>query len=140
MTKASNDRVIGWGAVHGLMRFEDNVPPSLQFAEDCSNLIRTMPIMVKDDKKPEDIDTELEDHAPDALRYMVMRVVGGQLASLLSSTWSKGQTEQPTIPDPLLRDRETPIDPNNPPDRWPEVKAPPTTFGALVAGGNGRYS
>ena len=35
----------------------------------CPNLVRTIPLMFCDEKRPEDLDTTLEDHALDALRY-----------------------------------------------------------------------
>ena len=38
----------------------------------CHNLIRTLPMMVHDQHRPEDLDTEAEDHAVDAIRYLVM--------------------------------------------------------------------
>lgn len=74
--------------------------------------------------------------SPDMADAVVMAFWSGNaaLTALLSSTRDNGSTAQPEIPDPLLRDRETPVDPNNPPEGWPVVKAPPTTFGALVAG------
>lgn len=75
------------------------------------------------------------DHALDALRYGVMEIDRHlALERALASTRDTGTTTQPKIPDPLMRDRETPVDPSNPPERWPEVNAPPTTFGAIVAG------
>lgn len=72
VTRATNARVAGWQRLHSLLAYGDNVPPGLMIFDTCHNLIRTLPLMVKDDKKPEDIDTELEDHAPDASRYLVM--------------------------------------------------------------------
>jgi hypothetical protein len=39
---------------------------------DCPYLIRTLPSLVSDEHKPEDVDTDGEDHAADALRYFVM--------------------------------------------------------------------
>lgn len=135
LTKASNERVIGWAAIHTLLAFDDEMAPSLTIHRSCENLIRTLPMMVKDSNNPEDIDTDLEDHASDTLRYLVMVAVGHILAGLLAATRDTGKAQQPKAPDPLLRDRETPVDPANPPERWPEVLTPPTTFGAIVAGG-----
>lgn len=37
----------------------------------CPNLCRTMPQMKHDDHKPEDMDSELEDHPADTLRYLL---------------------------------------------------------------------
>jgi hypothetical protein len=38
----------------------------------CQHLIRTLPALQHDQKHPEDVDTEGEDHAGDALRYLCM--------------------------------------------------------------------
>ena len=38
-------------------------------ASKCPNLVRTLPVLVHDEHKPEDLDTDGEDHAADALRY-----------------------------------------------------------------------
>ena len=45
----------------------------LKIFRTCKNLIRTLPQLPPDDNNPEDIDTDTEDHAADALRYGVMR-------------------------------------------------------------------
>ena len=38
----------------------------------CVNLIRTLPALQHDENRPEDVDTDGEDHAGDALRYACM--------------------------------------------------------------------
>lgn len=38
----------------------------------CPNLLRTLPILIRDPKKPDDIKARQEDHAADALRYGLM--------------------------------------------------------------------
>ena len=38
----------------------------------CTHLIRTLPALQHDTDRPEDVDTEGEDHAPDAFRYGCM--------------------------------------------------------------------
>lgn len=43
--------------------------PQLRVFSTCRNLIRTLPAMVHDKHKPEDLDTKGEDHAVDALGY-----------------------------------------------------------------------
>ena len=51
--------------------------------ETCANLIRTLPALIYDDHKVEDVDTDGEDHAADALRYGLMgAAVGQQRASV----------------------------------------------------------
>lgn len=72
LVKGSNERVIGWGVLHELMKYADGIPPRVSIMRRCANLIRTLPLMVQDANDPEDIDTTLEDHAVDALRYGLM--------------------------------------------------------------------
>ena len=38
----------------------------------CRDLIRTLPALQHDAARPEDVDTDSEDHAADAMRYGVM--------------------------------------------------------------------
>ena len=46
--------------------------PLLYFLDNCEDTIRTLPTLQHDDKDPEDVDTEAEDHAYDETRYAVM--------------------------------------------------------------------
>lgn len=67
---ADNSRVAGWTEVRG--RFIGEEKPMLYLFSTCTNTIRTLPILQHDDKKPEDIDTEGDDHCADMLRYGCM--------------------------------------------------------------------
>lgn len=40
--------------------------------KNCKGFIRTVPLLVYDDHKVEDIDTSMEDHCADEARYMCM--------------------------------------------------------------------
>ena len=68
---ADNKRVPGWDQVRRRLIGEDDKPMLFVFA-DCIHLIRTLPILQHDVHNPEDIDTEAEGHAADALRYGCM--------------------------------------------------------------------
>lgn len=46
--------------------------PMVKIFENCVNLIRTLPTLPTDKHNPEDVDTNAEDHAYDALRYGIM--------------------------------------------------------------------
>jgi hypothetical protein len=49
---------------------------------DCAYLARTIPSLVSDKHKPEDVDSDGEDHSADALRYFAMsRPAPGSLGS-----------------------------------------------------------
>lgn len=75
ITKGNNDRIQGWGRIREyleLREYGDKDVPWLRISKDCPNLIRTLPALVHHDKKPEDVSDGMEDHAPDALRIMLM--------------------------------------------------------------------
>lgn len=72
--KADNSRIDGWLTVRNCLQpFTDPntgmVKATLQITESCPNLIRTLPMQQHDKRNPEDLDSKLEDHAPDGLRY-----------------------------------------------------------------------
>lgn len=70
MVPANNDRVNGWRNISQLMAFSEKKKPNFYVIKNtCPNLLRTIPEMICDEKRPEDLDTTLEDHACDALRY-----------------------------------------------------------------------
>jgi len=75
MTPANNNRVNGWRNMAQLMHFTEGTMPNFYIIEKtCPNLIRTLPVMVRDEKNPEDIDTTLEDHIADATRYALSHI------------------------------------------------------------------
>lgn len=67
-----NERIPGWMQVHYRMQFDENGYPRMYFFSNCKAAIRTIPLMMYSETKPEDIDTKLEDHCPDEIRYMCM--------------------------------------------------------------------
>lgn len=70
--KAKNGRIDGWMRVREYLMPMDDGFPAVQIFDNCTNLIRTLPNMMHDDVNPEDLDTDLEDHAVDAFRYGLM--------------------------------------------------------------------
>lgn len=79
--KATNDRIHGWMNFRRYLHDRDQPDPNkpaVPFLRvlrgKCPNLIRTMPLMVHDDLKPEDMESDpnlSEDHAPDTARYLL---------------------------------------------------------------------
>jgi hypothetical protein len=61
----------GWDQVRARLKGEDG-KPMVYFFETCTHAIRTLPALQHDELKPEDVDTEGEDHAPDEIRYACM--------------------------------------------------------------------
>jgi hypothetical protein len=69
----SNRRVNGWQRVHEALAIDPaEGTPWLTVHPRCRYLIRTMPLMVQAKNEPEDLDSESDDHACDALRYLLM--------------------------------------------------------------------
>lgn len=68
--RGDNKRLPGWEQVRD--RLEGEEYPMLYFFSNCYDTIRTVPVLQHDEKKPEDIDTDMEDHAADELRYACM--------------------------------------------------------------------
>lgn len=70
--KGDNNRLNGLMQVHERLRFNEQGIPKMYFFKTCTNTIRTLPALPYSQTKPEDIDTDAEDHLYDAVRYMVM--------------------------------------------------------------------
>jgi phage terminase large subunit len=66
-----NNRLSGWTRVQSLLRAPDG-EPWLTVNPSCSYLRRTLPAAISDKHDPEDVDTTIDDHALDALRYGAM--------------------------------------------------------------------
>ncbi len=60
---ASKDRVGGWENIHNWLSIAPDGLPYLLITENCLNLVRTLPELVHDDIRVEDVDTDSEDHA-----------------------------------------------------------------------------
>jgi len=69
---ADNDRLQGKMQVHLRLRGTGPDKPGLKIFSNCVHLIRTLPALCYDEKRPEDVDTEMEDHLYDELRYFCM--------------------------------------------------------------------
>lgn len=76
MARANNQRLSGVAQVHKALATHELFPPRLQVFPNCTNLIRTLPRLTRDALHPEDVDTEKEDHAYDAMRYGLMGAAG----------------------------------------------------------------
>ena len=67
-----HERIAGWMQCHYRMQFDDMGYPRMYIFSNCKGFIRTVPLMMYDEHKPEDLDTSLEDHIADEWRYMCM--------------------------------------------------------------------
>ena len=70
--KGNNSRIDGKMQLHHRLAMDENGIPMMYVFSTCKNFIRTLPSLVYDEKKVEDIDTRQEDHAYDMCRYVLM--------------------------------------------------------------------
>lgn len=72
--RTPRSRISGKLEIHKRLKLNDDKKkePGLRIFSTCRNLIRTLPILPLDDNNLEDINTNVEDHAYDALRYGCM--------------------------------------------------------------------
>lgn len=68
--RADNERVAGWQQIRYRLAGEDY--PMLFFFKTCFHTIKQLSILQHDPSKPEDLDTDMEDHAADETRYGCM--------------------------------------------------------------------
>lgn len=70
--KGDNTRMAGKMQVHERLRFDAEGRPGMYVFSTCPNWIRTVPTLPYSTKKPEDVDSDAEDHDYDATRYFLM--------------------------------------------------------------------
>lgn len=71
-TPGDNKRIPGWMQVHYRLQFDKSGYARMYVFNTCKAFIRTIPLMMFSETNPEDLDTKLEDHCPDEVRYMCM--------------------------------------------------------------------
>ena len=74
MHKANNDRINGLVMVDQFLKtpIDQNGTPMLTVFNTCTGFIRTIPMLTPNPNRPEDVNTDLEDHIYDDTRYAVM--------------------------------------------------------------------
>lgn len=93
--KRPGSRKTGWEQMRRMLSSgvsRDGLPredPGLFVVRDCTDFIRTVPVLPRDlDKDPDDVDTDAEDHIADETRYLVRHVGkgvrGGRVSGLPS--------------------------------------------------------
>lgn len=70
--KGVNDRIPGWMQLHERFKFDEYGKAMMYIFENCKDTIRVIPLMMYDEHKVEDLDTDLEDHILDSMRYFAM--------------------------------------------------------------------
>ncbi len=83
--KGQDSRIAGKAQIHERLALKPDGHPGLIVFSTCRNVIRTLPALCYSKTRPEDVDTDGEDHLYDATRYLLgrkkavfhrMRVVG----------------------------------------------------------------
>lgn len=67
-----HERIPGWMQCHYRLQFDERGYPRFYVFRNCKHFIRTIPLMMYDQHKPEDLDSDLEDHIADEWRYINM--------------------------------------------------------------------
>lgn len=69
---ANNDRIQGKMEIHRRLSMVETGEPQLLVTSDCKHWWRTFPMLQCDPRRPEDVDTKMEDHIYDETRYALM--------------------------------------------------------------------
>jgi len=107
LRKADNDRLTGWSRMHTYLTDAPacsyhrslgwDVCPMLHIVDGtCPELVRTLPSLPRDNNRPEDVDTNADDHWADSARYLILAV--GTASSLLLDP----DLHDPVVPESQL--------------------------------------
>lgn len=101
--RADNSREAGWSQIRKRLAPD---PSLILFHESCEHTIRTLPTLQHDEKNPEDLDTDAEDHAADETRYAVMsRPHIRDLSPKAGPLDLRGARSMPTINELIARQK-----------------------------------
>lgn len=89
--RADNQRINGWDQMRQRFIGEDGAPMICVF-DTCRDSVRTIPLLQHDQLKPEDIDSDMEDHAADDWRYACMSRPWLRVIKNDPAVWPQGQT------------------------------------------------
>ena len=94
---SNRDRISGKVELHRRLSIREKTgEPQLKVFSNCINLIRTLPTIPYAKNNAEDVDTRADDHAYDALRYMVMtRQTGERQRATYRLNKLKAETYEP---------------------------------------------
>ena len=93
------DRPLGWQRLRHWLREAPDGVPWLTVSPECAYTSRTIPALISDKTRPEDVDSDGEDHAADALRYFVMSrpPIGESVVKEAVKPWSLKWIAQQTV-------------------------------------------
>lgn len=68
--KSPGSRKNGWEMIRKMLKqASGNELPGFYVFENCTHVVRTLPVLPRDATHTDDVDTDAEDHAPDVVRY-----------------------------------------------------------------------
>lgn len=73
--KTPGSRVQGWEKMRTLLKAslqENREDPGMFITSNCEHFLRTIPVLPRDEKNMDDVDTDAEDHVADEARYRVL--------------------------------------------------------------------
>lgn len=97
-TRADKSRIPGWEQVR--IRLVGHDRPMIYFTADCTHTIRTLPILARDDKCWEDIESSQEDHLADVVRYICMSRKMPALSP--EAVQERSRRERPQVLDEIM--------------------------------------
>lgn len=110
--QADNKRVAargamgGWDQMRARLDGDEDGRPMLFLFSTCIHAIRTVPVLQHDEDRPEDLDSDMEDHAADEIRYACMsRPWTRPEISRQPKPKPKGTVYLPGAPEPASKTR-----------------------------------
>lgn len=88
--KSAGSRIIGCQLMRDRLQAAlKGEGPGIYFMRNCRSCIKTIPHLPRDEKEPDDVDTEAIDHCWDAVRYRVL-TASNRYATSIESNWGQG--------------------------------------------------
>ena len=70
--RGDNERLAGIAQIHERLKWREDGRPRMYVFNTCRDFIRTLPALVYDERKVEDVNTDGEDHIFDECKYFCM--------------------------------------------------------------------
>lgn len=75
---ADNNRIQGWSLFRNMLAIQKDGKPYCMWFKTCSYALESIPTLIHDEHKTEDLDSDGDDHAADDHRYFFMTRFGGK--------------------------------------------------------------
>lgn len=109
--KGDHKRIPGWMQLHYRFQFDENGYSMMYIFSNCRAFIRTIPLLMYDEHKVEDLDTSGEDHVADEVRYLCMARPIEPVKAIIPSTYTQSmmytalQIPEEELSRPIRRSR-----------------------------------